>query len=81
VPTVEEKLRRIIAEQMGMNPAEIRPDAAFDDLGLDSLDRVNLTMALEEAFDVHISDQEAEKLTTLQDLVDYIHKHAKSVKQ
>jgi acyl carrier protein len=78
---VEQKLRRIIAEQMGMNPAEISPDATFDDLGLDSLDSVTLIMAIEEAFDVQISDQDAGKLSTLQDLVDYIQKHAKSVKQ
>jgi acyl carrier protein len=78
---VEQKLRRIIAEQMGMNPAEISPDATFDDLGLDSLDSVTLIMAMEEAFDVQISDHDAGHLSTLQDLVDYIHKNARSVKQ
>ena len=78
---VEQKLRRMVAEQMGMNPAEISPDATFDDLGLDSLDSVTLIMAIEEAFDVQISDEDAGKLSTLQSLVDYIHKHAKSVKQ
>jgi len=82
VPSVEEKVSRIIVEQLGIEASEIKPASSFvDDLGADSLDRVELVMALEEAFGVEIPDDEAEKIVTVQDAIDYVQKHAKSVKQ
>jgi len=82
VPVVEEKVRQIIVDQLGVEPSEVTPAASFvDDLGADSLDRVELVMALEEAFDLEIPDADAEKIVTVQDAVDYIQQHAKSVKQ
>ena len=80
--TVEEKVKQIIVDQLGVDQAEVTPAASFtDDLGADSLDRVELIMAMEEAFDVEIPDEEAEKIATVQDAVAYIQKNAKSVKQ
>jgi acyl carrier protein len=82
VPTVEEKVKQIIVDQLGVEPAEVTPSASFvDDLGADSLDRVELVMALEETFGVEIPDSDAEKISTVQNAVDYIQKNAKSVKQ
>jgi len=82
VPVVEEKVRQIIVEQLGVEPSEVTPTASFvDDLGADSLDRVELIMALEETFGVEIPDEEAEKISTVQNAIDYIQKNAKSVKQ
>jgi len=82
VPVVEEKVRQIIVEQLGVEPSEVTPAASFvDDLGADSLDRVELIMALEETFGVEIPDEEAEKISTVQNAIDYIQKNAKSVKQ
>jgi acyl carrier protein len=82
VPVVEEKVKQIIVDQLGVEPSEVTPTASFvDDLGADSLDRVELIMALEETFGVEIPDAEAEKISTVQDAVDYIQKNAKSVKQ
>ena len=79
---VEDKVKQIIVDQLGVEPSEVTPTASFvDDLGADSLDRVELVMALEESFDVEIPDEEAEKISTVQDAVDYIQKNAKSVKQ
>jgi acyl carrier protein len=79
---VEEKVKQIIVDQLGVEPADVTPAASFvDDLGADSLDRVELVMALEETFGVEIPDAEAEKIATVQDAVDYIQKNAKSVKQ
>jgi acyl carrier protein len=76
-----EKVKQIIAEQLGVDESEVTPSASFvDDLGADSLDQVELVMALEEAFDVEIPDEEAEKIRTVQDAVDYIDKHAKAKK-
>ena len=73
-----EKVKRIIAEQLGVDEGEVTPSASFvDDLGADSLDQVELVMALEEAFDVEIPDEDAEKIRTVQDAIDYIDKHAK----
>jgi acyl carrier protein len=73
-----EKVKQLIAEQLGVDEAEVTPSASFvDDLGADSLDQVELVMALEEAFDLEISDAEAEKIRTVQDAIDYIEKHAK----
>jgi len=73
-----EKVRQIISEQLGIDEAEITPNASFiDDLGADSLDQVELVMALEEAFDLDISDEDTEKILRVQDAIDYVEKHAK----
>jgi acyl carrier protein len=70
---VEEKIKSIIAEQLGVKVEEVTPQASFvDDLGADSLDTVELIMALEEEFSVEIPDEEAEKLTTVGDAIRYI---------
>ena len=70
---VQEKVRAIIAEQLGVKPEQVTPQASFiDDLGADSLDTVELVMALEEEFGVEIPDEEAEKLVTVGDAVKYI---------
>jgi acyl carrier protein len=79
---VMDKVKQIIVEQLSVEEGEVTPAASFvDDLGADSLDRVELIMALEEAFDLEIPDEEAEKIKTVQDAVDYIEKNSKSVKQ
>ena len=71
--TIPEKVRGIIAEQLGVKPEEVTPEAKFiEDLGADSLDTVELVMALEEEFGVEIPDEEAEKLTTVGDAMKYI---------
>ena len=71
--SVEEQVRGIIAEQLGLKADEIKNDASFvDDLGADSLDTVELVMALEEEFETEIPDEEAEKITTVQQAIDYI---------
>ncbi|MGA2459218.1 MAG: acyl carrier protein [Terriglobales bacterium] len=78
---VDEKVKQIIVEQLGVDEAEVTPNASFvDDLGADSLDTVELVMAFEEAFDIEISDEDAEKIRTVSDAVDYIGKHAKAGK-
>ncbi len=72
---VAERVKKIVAEQLGVKE-EISTDASFvDDLGADSLDTVELVMALEEEFDCEIPDEEAEKITTVQEAVDYIENH------
>jgi acyl carrier protein len=74
---VEEKVKNIIVEKLSVEPDEVVMAASFvDDLGADSLDLVELIMAMEEAFDMEISDDQAEKLQTVQDVMDYIKKHA-----
>ncbi len=79
---LEEKVKQIIVEQLGVDEAEVTPNASFvDDLGADSLDTVELVMAFEEAFDIEIPDEDAEKIRTVQDAVDYISKNAKVSKQ
>ena len=73
-----EKVKQIISEQLGVEESEVTPSASFiDDLGADSLDTVELVMALEEAFDIEIPDEDAEKIRTVQDAIDYIEKHSK----
>ena len=75
---VEEKVRGIIVEQLGVDAEEVIPGASFvDDLGADSLDTVELVMALEEEFHLEISDEDAEKITTVGDAVKYIDAHMK----
>ncbi|MBV6627779.1 MAG: acyl carrier protein [Cyanobacteria bacterium J06641_2] len=68
-----EKVKKIVAEQLGVEDEKITPNANFaNDLGADSLDTVELVMALEEEFDIEIPDEAAEKITTVQEAVDYI---------
>jgi acyl carrier protein len=75
---IVEKVKQIISEQLGVEEAEVTPSASFtDDLGADSLDQVELVMALEENFDIEIPDDAAEKIRTVQDAIDYIDKHSK----
>jgi acyl carrier protein len=79
--SVEEKVKQIVVEQLGVDEAEVTPSASFvDDLGADSLDTVELVMAFEEAFDIEIPDEDAEKIRTVKDAIDYIDKHAKGGK-
>ena len=74
---IEEKVKSIIVEQLGVDPEEVKADSAFvNDLGADSLDTVELVMALEEAFKIEISDEDAEKIHTVGDAVRYIQSHA-----
>jgi len=74
--SIEEKVKSIIMEQLGVDDDEVTPTASFtDDLGADSLDQVELVMALEEEFNLEISDEEAEKIKTVQDAVNYIQSH------
>ena len=73
--TVEEKVKKIICEQLDVAEDDVVPKASFvDDLGADSLDQVELIMAMEEEFDVSIPDEDAEKIATVQDAIDYINK-------
>ena len=75
--TVEEKVKGIIMEQLGVDAEEVTPEASFvNDLGADSLDTVELVMALEEAFKIEISDEDAEKIGTVSDAIKYIEGHA-----
>jgi acyl carrier protein len=74
--SLEERVKEIIVEQLGVDASEVTPDASFiNDLGADSLDTVELVMALEEEFDLEIPDEEAEKLDTVGKAIDYIKKH------
>ena len=75
---IEQAVKKIIAEQLGVNEAEIKNESSFvDDLGADSLDTVELVMALEEEFDTEIPDEQAEKIQTVGQAIDYISSHAK----
>ena len=77
--SVEEKVKHIIVEQLGVDEEEVKAEASFvDDLGADSLDVVELVMALEEEFSLEISDEDAEKLTTVKHVIDYIQANAKN---
>jgi len=70
---VEEKVKEIIAKQLGVNPTEVTAEASFvEDLGADSLDTVELVMAFEEAFNIEIPDEDAEKITKVKDAIEYI---------
>lgn len=70
---IEERVKKIIVEQLGVDEAEVKNEASFvDDLGADSLDTVELVMALEEEFDTEIPDEEAEKITTVQAAIDFV---------
>ena len=81
MPSAEERVKQIIVEQLGVDEAEVTPNASFvDDLGADSLDTVELVMAFEEAFEIEIPDEDAEKIRTVKDAVDYINAHAKGSK-
>ncbi|WP_150137895.1 acyl carrier protein [Candidatus Enterovibrio escicola] len=70
---IEERVKKIIIEQLGVDETEVKNEASFvDDLGADSLDTVELVMALEEEFDTEIPDEDAEKITTVQAAIDYV---------
>lgn len=74
--SIEKRVKDIVAEQLGVDEAQVTNEASFtEDLGADSLDTVELVMALEEEFDIEISDEDAEKIHTVQDAVDYITEH------
>jgi acyl carrier protein len=71
--TIQERVRKIVVEQLGVKEEDLKNDASFvDDLGADSLDTVELVMALEEEFETEIPDEKAEKIITIQDAIDYI---------
>ena len=79
--TVEQQVKAIVAEQLGVKAEQVTNAASFvDDLGADSLDTVELVMAFEEAFEIEIPDEDAEKIRTVQDAVTYIDQHAKAKK-
>ena len=70
---IELRIRKIVAEQLGVNEAEVKNESSFvNDLGADSLDTVELVMALEEEFECEIPDEQAEKITTVQEAIDYV---------
>ncbi len=74
----EEKVKKIIIDQLGVDEAEVTAEAKFvDDLGADSLDTVELVMALEEEFGIEIPDEDAEKIATVRDAITYIREHKK----
>jgi acyl carrier protein len=74
--SIEDKVKKIIAEKLSVDMEEVVPEASFvDDLGADSLDLVELIMSMEEEFDVEISDEDAEKITTVKDAFDYVETH------
>jgi len=76
--TIEQKVKNIIADQLGVGEDEIKITSSFiDDLGADSLDIVELVMAMEEEFEVEIPDEEAENIKTVQDAVNYVNTHKK----
>jgi len=73
---IEQRVKKIVAEQLGANEADVKLASSFvNDLGADSLDTVELVMALEEEFECEIPDEEAEKITTVQQAIDYVNAH------
>ncbi len=76
--SIEERVTDIVVEQLGLDRDKVQPESKFvDDLGADSLDTVELVMALEEEFEIEIPDEEAEKITTLREAIAYVEEHAK----
>jgi acyl carrier protein len=74
--SIEQRVKKIVAEQLGVNESDIKNESTFvDDLGADSLDTVELVMALEEEFECEIPDEEAEKITSVQQAIDHINAH------
>ncbi|UCH07530.1 MAG: acyl carrier protein [Deltaproteobacteria bacterium] len=74
--SIAERIKKIICEQLEVNEKDVVPEASFvDDLGADSLDQVELIMAMEEEFDISISDEEAEKIVTVRDAIEYVEKN------
>jgi acyl carrier protein len=75
---IEARVRKIVAEQLGVAEADVKNESSFvEDLGADSLDNVELVMALEEEFECEIPDEEAEKITNVQQAIDYVKNHSK----
>ncbi len=75
---IEQRVKKIVAEQLGVNEADIKNESSFvDDLGADSLDTVELVMALEEEFECEIPDEDAEKITSVQQAIDYVNNNLK----
>ncbi len=76
---IEQRVKKIVSEQLGVKEEEIQNSSSFvDDLGADSLDTVELVMALEEEFECEIPDEDAEKITTVQQAIDFVNSHLKS---
>ncbi len=76
---IEQRVKKIVAEQLGVNEIDIKTESSFvNDLGADSLDTVELVMALEEEFETEIPDEEAEKITTVQHAINYVQSHVKA---
>ena len=75
--SVEDRVKKIVSDQLGVSMDEVQNDSSFvDDLGADSLDTVELVMALEEEFDIEIADEDAEKISTVNEAVDYINSNS-----
>jgi acyl carrier protein len=75
--SVVDKVKKIVADKLGVDMAEIVPNASFvEDLGADSLDLVELIMSMEEEFDIEISDEDAEKIVTVKDAIEYVNAHS-----
>ncbi len=76
--SIEQRVKKIVAEQLGVNESEVKHESSFvNDLGADSLDTVELVMALEEEFECEIPDEDAEKITSVQQAIDYVLAHQK----